>query len=311
MRKLLVRIMVTLFLLSGCAPKAPVYNEPDLTPPTLTVTCGEATVEAGVYNGYNWEARNEDGEWFGVDAMCQMIKDLEDSITVLETTEPTVELKFAIEPDVISVSCCSDIIWRDSDAYAPDTDLEVADGKITLKPGGNIYKVRANWSAEKRDEKGVMGSVSYCFYVRATPTQPPKMTVGAMFGEMTAAMKGTYSWTYRETADTFGTVIACGEGMPGLLQDMLSPIKLPAESQSRMLMLFEDAPDSISVRGWNVNGQEPNRDWEPIEVSESRGGSLFLDPKDGDYIYEVTAEWDEGDLYWGDAIYHFRVDKQP
>lgn len=148
--------------------------------------------------------------------------------------------------------------------------------------------------------------------VKTALTEPPELMVALISQkEEIKAAKSTYSWTYRKDEETFGSINACGEGMPERLRDMLSSMSLPAAGDPLTAALnFGDAPDSVSVRGWNVNGQGPEHDWEPVEVHSS-ADEFQIELKDGNYLYEVTAEWNEDGLHWGRAWYHFQTAKQP
>lgn len=152
--------------------------------------------------------------------------------------------------------------------------------------------------------------------IQTTLDKPPKMTVVPFSGaEEVVAMNGSYSWSHLQEDGLTQNVIACGEGMPERLRDMMSPMSLPAAGEPMTAALrFGDAPDSVSVRSWAFNDpQVPGVDWDQVEVHELDGnlGEFQIELKDGGYIYEVTAEWNEGGTYWGSAVYHFRADKQP
>lgn len=147
-------------------------------------------------------------------------------------------------------------------------------------------------------------------------TQPPKMTVVPSSGaEEVVAMKGSYSWSHLQEDGLTQSVIACGEGMPGRLRDLMSPMSLPAAGEPMTAALrFEVAPDSVSVRSWAFDDpQVPGVDWDQVEVRKLDGnlGEFQIELKNGDCLYEVTAEWNEGGACWGNAVYHFSTEKQP
>lgn len=148
--------------------------------------------------------------------------------------------------------------------------------------------------------------------IQAGLAEPPPLIVELLSGEgKVKAVNGTYSWMYLQEDGTDGGINASG-GTPHENQSKQDPLMLPVTGEVLTAVLhFEDAPDSVSVRSWNLNDtQSLMVDWESVEVVLS-AGEFQIELKDGDYIYEVTAEWNEGGSHWGRAWYDFHTAKQP
>lgn len=142
---------------------------------------------------------------------------------------------------------------------------------------------------------------------------PPALTVTC--GEsQTQALKGTCSWTWLN-ADGTSTSIASDSLHPLQAREYMTPLYLPAPlSDADPLtadLRFEAAPDQVSIRRWSGN------DWdridaqsEVVEVSvddekSSEDRSFKISLEDGQYVYEVTAEWNHEEQYGGTASYSF------
>ena len=112
------------------------------------------------------------------------------------------------------------------------------------------------------------------------------------------AFRGTYSWFY-DTGD--GTVAA-------VMADGLHPLQLKKQldliscGSSQIRLLFEENPDSVSVRCW-PKGDFGNTD-AVSEKAQMWNNTLVL--HNGGWIYEVTATWiEDGGPYHGTATYVF------
>lgn len=73
-------------------------------------------------------------------------------------------------------------------------------------------------------------------------------------------------------------------------------------------------PDKVSVRYWSedcwgkydIEGEDlPVKSLETDFAGGGYGTNFMIDLKDGNYIYEVTAEWNRSEKYGGKAYYSF------
>ncbi len=141
------------------------------------------------------------------------------------------------------------------------------------------------------------------------------------------ALQGTTSWTYESEKGKAVTAISdsmhplqAKEYMPAL--DIL-PSYLSYESPLSARIQFNVkntksvhiiSPDEVYIRCWHEkNWGKINAKGEEIKVNIVNG-NLFFDLKDGNYIYEVTADWNSSQKYNGTATYSFysvKPDKIP
>ncbi len=134
-------------------------------PPGLTIVCGESSVDA-LQGTYSWQTKLKDGTVDNIIADSMHPLDCEDLLTVLETDEAAAALQFAEPPDrILHAQCWSDRHLGDHDAEKED--VEINGYEITLKPGGYIYHVEAEWNVH--DGRG--GTACYSFYIKTS--EPP------------------------------------------------------------------------------------------------------------------------------------------
>lgn len=135
------------------------------------------------------------------------------------------------------------------------------------------------------------------------------------------AQKGTCSWMYR--GEDGNIVSICGDASHPLVYVETMPFLdlLPAYSSFgdplSANIQFQDVtdntislvkPDTITVRCWPEDqwrGDDPKS--QDVE-HHINNGNLYIDLKDGNYIYEVVASWNRV-AYGGTASYCFRVNK--
>lgn len=153
MKKLLAIILALACLLglTACGEKLE-------TPPELRIVSADATVTASK-GTYSW-MYNNGFNWTGIESDSIHPLRYQDYVETLITTDTTVELDFDVEPDSITaVECWSDTHWGDD--YTTEGESFVLTGnKVTLKPGGWIYYIRADW-----DAKDYNGDCRYVFHV--------------------------------------------------------------------------------------------------------------------------------------------------
>jgi len=139
--------------------------------------------------------------------------------------------------------------------------------------------------------------------------EPPVLTVEYSEGSI-EALRGTYSWSYSN-----------GDGtMTGVEADSIHPLEakeyMPHFAASKPLEVkfhWDFAPDKISIRCWDENAWgQPASEGEEYEMLtlmlDSDPGispSSIMEIKDGNYIFEITAEWSSSDNYSGTATYSF------
>lgn len=149
---LAIALCMFMGVLSGCG----LLNLQENKIPTLTVTCGERSVET-LADSYSYgdlaPLVAEKHQLFRKNEMPVLhvyipIEALEEDFFA--------KLLFDVAPDSMTVECWSTELW---DKEATESEkITVSDGYITLKPYGALYSVIAKWDGESG------GSVTYCFY---------------------------------------------------------------------------------------------------------------------------------------------------
>lgn len=178
MKKLLSLLLSLLlvFSLSSCKNSNTnnVSNEDIIQPiPQLQIKVGEQTANA-IYGYYNYNAPIGDNHSQGgtqdyVNPLDLMQKPNIPIITtnekqailnfVWEKLEKQSNPKFNTNPDKISIVSWSDKEWGNTTATSEDVSLN--DNTITLKPNGNIYEVKAEWT----DKEKTSGTFIYHFCI--------------------------------------------------------------------------------------------------------------------------------------------------
>lgn len=137
-------------------PSKPTSKEP----PALKVldsTCIAIEANTGTYT---WTYDNGDGTQTGVCADSSHPLEWQEFLVPMVTSDDTVELHFAVEPQQFTVRCWSDAYWGSTDA-AEETVI-VTGNTLELKQNGYIYEVEAKWTGENLAAEG---TVYYGFYV--------------------------------------------------------------------------------------------------------------------------------------------------
>ena len=140
---------------------------------------------------------------------------------------------------------------------------------------------------------------------------PPALAVSCG-NDQVAALQGTASWFYRE-GNGGGSSTYDGSGTLAL-KEQLTPLLLPKKQELTAYLTWEVMPDSVSVCFW---GEEC---WGKTDVAgeeilaERQSGDeadhYTVQMKDGNYIYEVYAEWTGYEQYGGTAYYSFCTEKK-
>ena len=144
-----------------------------------------------------------------------------------------------------------------------------------------------------------------------TLKEPPELTVQSG-GESVTALRGTSSWTYDEEDGT--SVSICADSMHPLSAKEHMPILdlLPSYFSHidplAAYLHWDITPDKVFVRAWN-EAEWGNADAvgkEIAAISMNDGFADFtIELEDGNYIYEVIAEWNMPDKFGGTASYSF------
>ena len=132
-------------------------------PPALSVVSDETVFEA-LLGTYSWQKINSDGTAESTIADSAHPLQCKDELSPpFGTTEATATLRFTEEPDtILSVQCWSDECW-DKPAENSE-DVTINGNVLTLKPGGYIYEITAEWDTEN----GYGGTASYSVYIKTT-----------------------------------------------------------------------------------------------------------------------------------------------
>lgn len=140
--------------------------------------------------------------------------------------------------------------------------------------------------------------------ISALLKEPPELTV-ICDNSSIKALRGTYSWTYELTGGKSQSICADGAHPLDSKKYMKSPLPFTTPSDSpedlpSITLQFGLAPDSITVNCWpTYYFGDSSATGEKISVT----GSTFK-LKDGDYVYEVVATWDDSKHGFGGTAYY-------
>ena len=171
----LLPVLLLAVLPAGCG--APESNAPESgdeaaqmlrEPPALMVSCGDGET-AALLGTYSWTWTEPDGSGVGVEAdSVQVLAARDNMIPLPLSAESTVTLRFAEEPDTVSVLCWSTDCWERTDVPGEAVEADRPEEKdgtafaLTARPDC-VYEVLAAW--EGRDGWG--GTAYYGFYTQA------------------------------------------------------------------------------------------------------------------------------------------------
>lgn len=144
--------------------------------------------------------------------------------------------------------------------------------------------------------------------------EPPALTV-ICAQRSVEALRGTTSWIY-DNADGTSTGIASDSMHPLQAKEYMAPLSLMPSYLSHIdpfaaCLQWNVAPDKVSVRYWSEDcWGKYDTEGENIPVmTDGNSADFILELKDGDYIYEVTAEWNSSEKYSGKVYYSFYTEK--
>ena len=140
----------------GNVPSESLSTEP---PEVKIVDSTSQEIEASL-GTYQWSWDKGDGNWTGVCADSAHPLEWKEFLIPLITSDGTVELKFAVQPQRFAISCWSNDHW--GDPYAVEESVNLTGNTLELKDGGYIYEVIAWWD---REGSSPYGNAIYGFYV--------------------------------------------------------------------------------------------------------------------------------------------------
>ena len=143
--------------------------------------------------------------------------------------------------------------------------------------------------------------------------EPPQLTI--MYAdEGITALRGTYSWTYQDEDKTFMGIesdslhpLQSKEYMPSL---RLTRNTLSHAEPFSAYLQFETAPNQLTVCCWSEEQWDHiDAESEAVAVSKYDGEAdqpvLQIPLKEGGFVYEVVATWENAEAYGGTAHYSF------
>ena len=134
--------VLMLFLLAGCGGEKAAGETAVHEPPELTVLYGEMRTQAlrGTTSWINETAIQE------ADAFHLLLwEELRTPVVLPTEGSLTAQLEWDVMPDRIAVECWPEDCWGQTEVPGESVAVE-PDGTLTLKDGGHIYCVRAEWN---------------------------------------------------------------------------------------------------------------------------------------------------------------------
>ena len=130
-------------------------------PPALGLVSDNTYVSA-LLGAYSWQKKDVDGNSISTTTDSAHPLDCEELLSPpYETPEATATLSFTEEPDtILSVKCWSDEYWGKPTTNSEDVTM--TGNVLTLKPGGYIYEIIADWNTQN----GYVGTASYFIYLK-------------------------------------------------------------------------------------------------------------------------------------------------
>lgn len=148
-------------------------------------------------------------------------------------------------------------------------------------------------------------------------TMPPELVV-LCGGEKITALRGTYSWEYKNEDGTY-TGIEADSMHPLDSKEYMTDLPLAYSSLSAIdvfqaYLQFDIAPDEVEIRYWSADcwnkstAESEELEVQAVEVDLENGGyttNYTVKLLEGNYIYEVIAKWSSSEEYSGTAHYSF------
>ncbi len=148
--------------------------------------------------------------------------------------------------------------------------------------------------------------------------EPPALTV-VCCKESVEALRGTSSWQY-ENADGTSKAIESDSMHPLQAKKYMTPLKITYTQYSsvdplKAYLQWDVAPDWVVVRYWSEESWGEivaESEMVPVLMMDSDtdiGAISSMELQDGNYIYEVIADWNSYDKFSGKAHYSFYTEK--
>lgn len=146
--------------------------------------------------------------------------------------------------------------------------------------------------------------------------EPPELTV-SRHNSTVVATRGTTSWMYKNSDGTF-TGVESDSLHPLQAKEFMTPLYLRPSYYSRIdphtaYLMWDIAPDKVYVHCWeekywgqyDAAGEVILVDILSVDIENGVHKDFMIDLKDGNYIYEVVAEWNSSESYGGTVHYGF------
>lgn len=160
----------------------------------------------------------------------------------------------------------------------------------------------------------VMGGIDLTLPTVSVLREAPKLFVSTSEVEI-EALKGSIAWMYID--DNGDAMAISGDGNHPLMKEKTTPLLSLVPTYSSSIYPLgarlqfgvapnEIVPDKVTVRCWSEEcwgNTKAESEELPVTIEN---GNVFVQLKDGNYIYEVIAEWENGKRsYSGNVCYSF------
>ncbi len=135
--------------------------------------------------------------------------------------------------------------------------------------------------------------------------KPPTLTVSCGNTSVNAWL-GTYSWLYKNLEDGTAQAINADSSHPLSMIDKVPtlsiiPSTLSSVETRHAVLQFANTPDKIEVKCYKVDEKDTDKG-EMISVKD-----MTFQMKEGQYLYEIIAEWTDAKENSGKAYYAFQT----
>jgi hypothetical protein len=140
-------------------------------------------------------------------------------------------------------------------------------------------------------------------YTKPDPAEPPTLNIsyGSDYGATSVMInRGGYKWSYEDEEGNSVTALADSLNVLHWGDDILATVNLTKETD--LDLIFSKLPDKVVVYRYpsSLRGSEEQVEGERVEVEREDGGTSYeIDDVSGDYVYEVTAYWDNSEVTYG------------
>lgn len=129
---------------------------------------------------------------------------------------------------------------------------------------------------------------------------PPALTV--LSGDQKFQIRsGTYTWNYGGLPIHADGLFVFDSWLDGDL------VPLSADPGTALELRFETMPDRVTVLAWKAECATGNHSRVSESINLPVTDNTFTIPSDGEYLYEIAAEWNEEDGFGGEAVYAFAI----